>query len=38
MIKRLGEGVTGLRVGDRVIAATTWGGYAEEVVAEASAD
>ena len=25
----------GIRPGDRVIAATTWGGYAEEVVAEA---
>ncbi|MCR5867788.1 MAG: NADPH:quinone oxidoreductase family protein [Aquincola tertiaricarbonis] len=31
----LGEGVQGFAVGDRVIAATTWGGYAEEVVAEA---
>lgn len=31
----LGEGVQGFAVGDGVIAATTWGGYAEEVVAEA---
>ena len=36
VVKELGEGVTGLRIGDRVIAATTHGGYAEEVVAEAS--
>jgi len=35
VIKEVGEGVTGFRPGDRVIAATTWGGYAEEVVAEA---
>ncbi|MBE0550087.1 MAG: NADPH:quinone oxidoreductase family protein [Rubrivivax sp.] len=35
VIQALGEGVTGFAVGDRVIAATTWGGYAEEVVAEA---
>ncbi|HEY4066196.1 MAG TPA: NADPH:quinone oxidoreductase family protein [Burkholderiaceae bacterium] len=35
VIKELGAGVTGWQVGERVIAATTWGGYAEEVVAEA---
>ena len=35
VIKEIGAGVTGWQVGDRVIAATTWGGYAEEVVAEA---
>jgi len=31
VIKECGEGVTGFAVGDRVIAVTTWGGYAEEV-------
>ncbi|MBK7471070.1 MAG: NADPH:quinone oxidoreductase family protein [Betaproteobacteria bacterium] len=31
----VGPGVTGFKPGDRVIAATTWGGYAEEVVADA---
>ena len=31
VIKACGEGVTGFAVGDRVIAITTWGGYAEEV-------
>ena len=31
-----GNGGSGWQVGDRVIAMTTWGGYAEEVVAEAS--
>jgi NADPH2:quinone reductase len=34
IVKQVGAGVTGWQVGDRVIAATTWGGYAEEVVAE----
>ena len=34
-VKGLGPGVTGLRVGDRVIAATTWGGYAQQVLAQA---
>jgi NADPH2:quinone reductase len=36
VVKEVGPGVTAFRPGDRVIAATTWGGYAEEVVAEAS--
>jgi NADPH:quinone reductase len=31
-IKSLGEGVSGVKVGDRVIAFTGWGGFAEEVV------
>ena len=31
VIKECGDGVTGFAVGDRVIAVTTWGGYAEEV-------
>lgn len=35
VVQALGDGVTGYAVGDRVIAATTWGGYAEEVLAEA---
>jgi NADPH2:quinone reductase len=34
VVQALGEGVTGFAVGDRVIAATTWGGYAEEVLAD----
>ncbi|GAB3652807.1 NADPH:quinone oxidoreductase family protein [Ramlibacter alkalitolerans] len=35
VVKALGEGVAGLRVGARVIAATTWGGYAQQVLAPA---
>jgi len=35
IVRAIGPGVTGIALGDRVIAATTWGGYAEEVVAEA---
>jgi len=35
-IDAIGEGVTGWSVGDRVIAATTWGGYAQAVCAQAS--
>jgi len=35
IVREVGPGVTGIAPGDRVIAATTWGGYAEEVVAEA---
>ncbi|WP_280153893.1 NADPH:quinone oxidoreductase family protein [Piscinibacter sp. XHJ-5] len=35
IVRAVGPGVTGIAPGDRVIAATTWGGYAEEVVAEA---
>jgi NADPH2:quinone reductase len=31
VVKELGAGVTRFQVGDRVIAATTWGGYAQEV-------
>ena len=33
VVSQVGEGVEGWAVGDRVIAATTWGGYAQEVVA-----
>ncbi|RZL57993.1 MAG: NADPH:quinone oxidoreductase family protein [Variovorax sp.] len=36
VVKETGDGVTAFRAGDRVIAATTFGGYAEEVVADAS--
>jgi NADPH2:quinone reductase len=35
VVKEVGEGVTAFKAGDRVIAATTYGGFAEEVVAEA---
>ncbi len=35
VVKALGEGVTNVRVGERVIAATTWGGYAQRVLAQA---
>src|SRR5437667_10466066 len=35
VVREVGPGVTGIAPGDRVIAATTWGGYAEEGVAEA---
>jgi NADPH:quinone reductase len=35
VVKELGEGVSGVRVGDRVIAASTWGGFAEEMAADA---
>jgi NADPH2:quinone reductase len=35
VIKELGEGVVGLKPGDRVIAASTFGGFAEEMLADA---
>jgi NADPH2:quinone reductase len=35
VIKEVGESVTGVKPGDRVIAASTWGGFAEEMVADA---
>jgi len=34
-IKTLGEGVSGWKVEDRVIGASTWGGFAQEMVVEA---
>lgn len=34
-VKAVGPGVSGLRAGERVIAATTWGGYAQETLAQA---
>ncbi len=35
MVKEVGEGVTSLKPGDRVIAFSTWGGFAEELTVEA---
>lgn len=35
VVKSVGEGVTTVKAGDRVIAAATWGGFAEEMVADA---
>jgi NADPH:quinone reductase len=35
IVKEVGAGVTRFQSGDRVIAATTWGGYAQEAVAQA---
>jgi NADPH2:quinone reductase len=35
IVKELGEGVSGVAVGDRVIAFSTWGGYAEELAVDA---
>jgi NADPH2:quinone reductase len=35
VVKALGEGVTGVRVGARVIASSTYGGFAEEMAVEA---
>ena len=35
IIKEIGEGVTGVKVGDRVIAASTFGGFAQEMLADA---
>jgi NADPH2:quinone reductase len=35
VVREVGDGVHGFRPGDRVIAATTWGGYAEETLAPA---
>jgi NADPH2:quinone reductase len=35
LVKEVGEGVTSVKPGDRVIAASTWGGFAEEMLADA---
>lgn len=35
VVQAVGEGVTNLRPGERVIASTTWGGYAQQVLAQA---
>lgn len=36
VVKEVGEGVNNVKVGDRVIAFTGWGGFAEEVVTDAA--
>jgi NADPH2:quinone reductase len=36
VVEAVGSGVTGLRVGDRVIAISAWGGMAEKLAADAS--
>jgi NADPH:quinone reductase len=36
LVKELGPGVTNVKVGDRVIGSTGWGGFAEEAVAPAA--
>ena len=36
IVKEVGEGVTHLKPGDRVLGSTGWGGFAEEVVADAA--
>ena len=35
VVKELGEGVTGWKPGERVIAGSTWGGFAQEIAVEA---
>jgi NADPH2:quinone reductase len=35
VVKEVGEGVTALKTGDRIIAFTTWGGFAEELAVDA---
>lgn len=35
VIAQVGEGVKGVKAGDRVIAAATWGGFAEQIVVDA---
>ena len=35
VVTEVGEGVTAVKPGDRVIASSTWGGFAEELVVEA---
>lgn len=36
VVEAVGEGVTSFRVGDRVLALTGWGGFAEKVIADAA--
>jgi len=35
VVKEIGDGVTGVKLGDRVIASSTWGGFAEEIAVDA---
>jgi len=35
VVKEIGDGVTGVKPGDRVIASSTWGGFAEEIAVDA---
>jgi len=35
VVKEIGEGVSGVKPGDRVIASSTWGGFAEEIAVDA---
>ena len=35
IVREIGEGVTGVKPGDRVIASSTWGGFAEEIAVDA---
>ncbi len=35
VVKAVGEGVTAWKVGDRVLASSTWGGYAQEIAVKA---
>jgi NADPH:quinone reductase len=37
IVKEVGEGINHLRAGDAVLALTGWGGFAEEVIADAAA-
>ncbi|MBV6644127.1 MAG: NADPH:quinone oxidoreductase family protein, partial [Cyclobacteriaceae bacterium] len=36
IVEAIGEGVSGLEIGDRVLAAMGWGGFAEKAIAQAS--
>src|SRR4030095_10762600 len=36
VVKELGEGTTGFARGDRVLASTGWGGFAEEIACDAT--
>lgn len=35
IVQQVGEGVSGVKAGDRVIASSTWGGFAEEMAVDA---
>lgn len=36
IVKEVGEGVSSVKVGDRVIAASTWGGFAQEMLVDSA--